>query len=157
MFAKRVDKLKNDTKIVAERRRMKIINRDTDCALRILLALAGRAEYVSAKDLAKTVKQPYAFTRKILYRLVDANLVETISGRKGGFRLKKAVDSISLYDVLVVFQGPIHINDCLVKGLPCANRKTCPLRKRLLPIDKKLENEFKKVTIKDLLYAQKRR
>ncbi|MHC4952130.1 MAG: RrF2 family transcriptional regulator [Planctomycetota bacterium] len=76
---------------------MDLIRRDTDYAFRFVAHLSGVFEdgrTVSARSLAKDNQVTYALTCKILQKLAGADIVESVMGPKGGFRLSKKPQDI---------------------------------------------------------------
>lgn len=75
---------------------------------------------VRAGDIAVKHKLPKAYAAKILSQLASAGVLHSDRGPRGGFRLSRPVDKVSLYDV---FQGvgvfsPPRSRNPAVKGLP---------------------------------------
>lgn len=75
---------------------------------------------VRAGDIAQKHRLPKAYAAKILSQLASAGVLHSDRGPRGGFRLSRPVDKISLFDV---FQGvgvlaPARSRGPVVKGLP---------------------------------------
>jgi len=129
-----------------------LITRNTDYAIRALIELAGnKGEFLSARQIAKRQRVPYQFLRRILRALIKNKLIASKGGRSGGFRIGKNPDSITVVDVMEIFQGDIQLSDCMFRNKPCVNRSNCVLRKRIVKIDKLLKKEFEDITIGRLL------
>src|SRR5699024_12312588 len=47
------------------------------------------------------------YKKKLLRKLVVFNLIESISGSNGGFRMKKDISNISLLEIVEAIEGPI--------------------------------------------------
>ena len=137
---------------------MKLVTKESDYAIRAVLFLAQNKErYVSSKEISEKDKIPLRFLRKILLKLKENSIIETKEGVAGGIKLKKNADKLSLNNLINLFQGDIKFTECLFRGNVCHNRPSCSLRKRIVSIEKKVEKEFKKITVKTLLkdYNQK--
>ena len=131
---------------------MKLITKDTGYALRILLYMSQyRCRSVSVKQIVKNVGVPYAFTRRICRILSDKKILFSRRGKGGGFMLCRNPGSISIKEIIEIFQGDISFLDCFIKGDPCFRIKKCTVRKRLKIIEKQVKNNLKKITIKELL------
>jgi Rrf2 family protein len=76
-------------------------------ALHVLLAFAwlDDDEPVSTAQLAERHGLPVAYLNKQLQALVRAGILESCAGVKGGFRLARRPDRISLMDVVVAIEG----------------------------------------------------
>lgn len=132
---------------------MKVLNKNTDYAIRSALELAQAPDgvFVSASQLAKAQGIPLPFLRGILKKLASAGIIEAREGARGGVRLVKKPGHINLADLVTLFQGPIEFSTCRHKGASCPNRRVCPLRRRLLSISDKVAEDFKKITLDRLL------
>ena len=65
------------------------ISRKTDYALRMLAMLAeGNKSLLSVRTAAEAVDVPYSFARSIQHGLVQAGIVESLRGVRGGMRLR---------------------------------------------------------------------
>ena len=110
------------------------INRQTDYAVRVVLALAKRAEgtRLSSTDIRKEMLIPKAFMARIVARLAHEGLIDTFPGRDGGIMLSRLASQISLKDVVEAFEGPILLSECMqVKGEDdCPFQSNCPVRSK---------------------------
>jgi len=99
-----------------------IINREQDYAIRIVAYLSTRGEaLVSAKQIAQRILVPVSSVSKIVHRLTEQEMLSSIRGRNGGFRLRREADTISLLDVLTAMGFQLQMNDCT------ADDHVCPL------------------------------
>lgn len=130
---------------------MKLINKNTDYAVRALLYI-GRSgqKIVSTTQLEQELKLPRPFLRKILQSLQKANILRSVKGNKGGFMLKRSLDKVFLTDVIKVFQGDISLTDCIIKKRICPDVKTCLIRKKVKSLEKFIVNDLEKTTIASL-------
>lgn len=79
---------------------------------------AGRG--VRAADIARKHKLPHAYAAKILSQLASSGILHSNRGPRGGFRLNRSPEKISLLDV---FDGagalmPFDVKGDTLKGLP---------------------------------------
>jgi Rrf2 family protein len=63
--------------------------------------------WVSAAKIAEAQGIPLPFLAQILSALKRARLVRSTKGQHGGFRLARAPETISLADVIRLFDGPL--------------------------------------------------
>jgi Rrf2 family protein len=70
--------------------------------------------------IATKYKLPRAFLVKILSKPVNAELLHSVRGPRGGSRLNRPMKDITLYDIFngVGVLGPMDIRRNLVKGMP---------------------------------------
>lgn len=105
------------------------ITRQADYAVRAVLELAanGRAERLTAEEIASRRAIPLAFLSKTLGRLSESGIVTTQRGVKGGVSLGRPASQISLLDVVEAIDGPISLNECVLDEEVCRWTATCPV------------------------------
>ena len=131
------------------------INRQTDYAVRVLLALAKRGEgaRLSSTDIQREMLIPKAFMTRIVAQLSHAGLINTFPGRDGGLMLPHAASEITLRDVVEAFEGPILLSACLqVKGEDdCPFQANCPVRPKWGRVQVAMLREMASITFEDLV------
>lgn len=80
------------------------------------VAMAG-GEFVTVKQIADATGFSHAHLSKVLQRLVRAGLLDSVRGPKGGFRLPRPADAISLLDVYEAMEGHLVARNCMA-GAP---------------------------------------
>ncbi|REE98452.1 RrF2 family transcriptional regulator [Thermomonospora umbrina] len=70
------------------------------------LSWAEPGEAVTAARLAAFYRLPAAYLNKQLQALARAGILTSISGPRGGFRLARPPEKITLLDVVVAIEGP---------------------------------------------------
>jgi Rrf2 family protein len=130
------------------------INRQTDYAVRVLLALSkqGEGARLSSTDIQKKMLIPKAFMTRIVAQLSHAGLLNTFPGRDGGLMLPRSAAEITLKDVVEAFEGPILLSACLqVKGEDdCPFQTTCPIRPKWGRVQVAMLREMASITFEDL-------
>lgn len=105
------------------------IGKLSDYALRIAVHLVATKDKLCTNDeLSQTLHIPVATVRKLLKKLVDAKLVTSIRGIKGGYQLTSAPENISIAQVIVAVEGPISITECAINNSECKSSKRCNLK-----------------------------
>lgn len=77
-----------------------------------LVGEGGESREASVRDLAQLQGVPQDYLAKIFTKLAKANLVVATEGVRGGFKLARASDEISLLDIVNAVDGPKRIFDC---------------------------------------------
>ena len=131
---------------------MNVIRQETDYALRLMALLAGRndeqARSVSTRVLAEKSDVSYEFACKILQKLHEAGLIESIMGPKGGYQLKKSASDITLLEVISAVQGPLSVNDCMCG---CERKEKCPLSDKMAVMQKQMDDYLQKITLAEAI------
>jgi len=131
------------------------INRQTDYAVRVVLALAKRGEGVriSTADIQQEMLIPKAFMTRIVAQLAHEELINTFPGRDGGLMLPRPASQITLKDVVEAFEGPILLSECMqAKGEDdCPFRSNCPVRSKWGRVQVAMLREMASITFEDLV------
>ncbi len=114
------------------------------------MAKNGQRMY-SAFELAKKLKIPGPFLRRILQILNKRGVLKSYKGQGGGFILALQPDNIFLIDLIEIFQGPVKLNECLFKAKICPSISTCILRRKVDEIEKFVVSELSSININSLL------
>ena len=102
------------------------------------------------KDIATELGLPPQFLSKVLQRLAEIGIVSSRRGRKGGFRLGKAADEISLLDVVEVFEGKLEKMECVFGLASCLDGTACALHCEWNDIKTRLRNLLERTTLIDV-------
>jgi Rrf2 family protein len=78
----------------------------------LALALLGDRQPVPVAKLAAMYELPQAYLNKRLQALVRAGILASGPGVRGGFRLARPLDKITLMDVVVALEGPDEAFQC---------------------------------------------
>jgi Rrf2 family iron-responsive transcriptional regulator len=131
------------------------INRQTDYAVRVLLALAKRGESarLSSTEIQQEMLIPPALMPRIVAQLAREGLLDTFPGREGGLMLPRPASQITLRDVVEAFEGPILLSECLqVKGEDdCPFQSNCPVRSKWGRVQAAMLREMAAITFEDLV------
>ncbi len=132
-----------------------LLRREESYALHALLLLAEEPG-LSAREVAEKLQAPPAFMAKVLSRLAKAGLVEGQVGRKGGVRLKRPIEEISLLQVMEALAGPVTLDPCLtLRHCPTERRQgTCHLRPALFKTNLQIRKALEDLQLKDLLTSR---
>lgn len=131
---------------------MRLITKQTDYAIRILGSMARDKNSVyTTTELAEKLKISKPFVRAIMQKLNKEKIIISTKGKGGGFRMAMAPDEISVVSLINVFQGPIKLDDCLIRKSLCPEVKTCSLKKKLKEIGSYINEEFKVLTLDKLI------
>jgi Rrf2 family iron-sulfur cluster assembly transcriptional regulator len=131
------------------------INRQTDYAVRVMLALAKRGQGVrlSSREIQREMLIPPSLMVRIVAQLAQKGLVNTFPGREGGLMLPCPPSQITLKDVVEAFEGPILLSECLrqVRGEDdCPFRSNCPVRSKWGRIQIAMMREMAAITFEEL-------
>ena len=128
------------------------INRQTDYAIRFVLALARHPERkrMSTTEIQQEMLVPSAFSPRIVAELARAKIVTTFPGREGGLELARPANQINLREVVEYFEGPINVSDCMSGRTQCPFDTKCPVRCRWGKLQGMIIHELESITFDEL-------
>lgn len=134
------------------------LNITTDYGIRILLYLAITNDITSSSELSENLKVSRDYVYTIGRKLRKAGYIQTVAGVTGGFVLQKRPSEITLHDILLLFEGSIKINRCLMEDGYCSRNATptCMVHKVYSEIQDEFERELKSHTIESIMIDQKK-
>jgi Rrf2 family iron-sulfur cluster assembly transcriptional regulator len=130
------------------------INRQTDYAVRVILALAkrGAGTRLSAGEIQQEMQIPASFMSRIVAQLAKVGLLSAFPGRNGGVMLPRPASQITLKDVVEAFEGPIMLSACFeVKDEDdCPFQAKCPVRTKWGRVQVAMLREMASISFADL-------
>ncbi|MFN3739434.1 MAG: RrF2 family transcriptional regulator [Thermodesulfovibrionales bacterium] len=127
------------------------ITREVDYAVRCILCLSREPDEVKgASAIAKEMDIPAPFVSKILQKLSKKGFVFPIRGVKGGFRLARRPQDISLLEVVEAIGGTISVNTCVIDSKSCNRVRKCSVHPVWVRLQTLIRNELKAVNFKKL-------
>lgn len=124
------------------------ISREVDLALLLMTELYEK-KHLSLSEWAKEKKLPYRFLSKIAGKLKQAKLIKSREGRGGGYKLKKAAESIKIKAIIELIDGPIQPVSCF-RGIKCQHETWCKHKNLLGRLTKAVNQQLDKISLKDL-------
>jgi len=133
---------------------MAMISRTSEYALRAVVHLASAANSdkpsQTVGEITLGTHVPGGYLAKVLQSLSRAGIITSQRGAGGGFRLTKAARETSLYEVIQAVDPMQRIHDCPL-GLEAHGTNLCPLHRRLDDAMSLIEEQFRAITISELL------
>ena len=128
------------------------INRQTDYAIRVLLALAryGNDAMLSTSRIQQEMLIPKAFSLRVVAALAKGGFIITYPGREGGLKLARPAMEINLRQVVTHFEGNFTISDCLHGGGTCPFDGSCPVRCRWARLQVLILQELESTSLEEL-------
>lgn len=85
----------------------------------VAVLVADPKRYFTTREVAERLSVSEAHLAKVLQRLGRAGLVKSVRGPKGGFRLQKPGDKVTLLNVFEAIDGPFNPKFCLMEKKTC--------------------------------------
>ena len=118
------------------------------------LALNKPEKYSTAKEISDNYQIPFQLVAKVLQNFTKEEIAISFQGVKGGYKLNKSPDDISLNDIITAVENKYKLTKCMQNGLAednCVHIDGCKIRDPLIGIQMKIDNVFQKTSLKQIL------
>ena len=111
----------------------------------------------SALEIAELFGVPASLLMNVLKQLAAAGYVESVRGARGGYRLARQLDKITLADLVEAMEGPVRLSDCLTDSAnnedecTCQMMACCPISDPVHRVQRKLNDFLKKITLAEIV------
>ncbi|WP_306116013.1 MULTISPECIES: Rrf2 family transcriptional regulator [unclassified Roseovarius] len=127
------------------------------CAL--VLAALPKGKVLSGRDLAVLHGISESYLLKHLRALTAAKVTEAVPGPRGGYRLTRPAEEVSMLDVVEAIDGSgpafvcreIRQKGDVTTNARCAYDKDCFIKRRMLGAERVWRDALRAQTLKDLL------
>lgn len=126
----------------------------TDYSLRTLMYLATTKERARISEVAEFFKISEAHVAKVVHHLARLGFIRSVRGVGGGMELAKRPDEITVADVLLAVEGPMHLLDCVVVEDLCVIQQGCKLRHVLAEAERRQLEYLQSVKLSDVIPIQ---
>ncbi len=124
----------------------------TDYATVILSFMARDSTQVhAAMEIASATGIALPTVSKILKLLVNAKMLMSTRGSKGGYALARTPEKITIADVISALEGPIALTECSISLQGCEQASGCEIRGNWSLINQTIHNALESVTLADMI------
>ncbi|WP_395143977.1 RrF2 family transcriptional regulator [Armatimonas sp.] len=127
----------------------------TDYALLALCYLATESteRLTGPREIAQRYEIPAELLAKVMQTLAKRQLILSVPGPTGGYRLGREAAKISIAEIVEATDGPLAIAQCWEEaGLDgCQQSRNCHLRGPLAQIQEQMAEILRQMTLADLL------
>ena len=123
-------------------------------ALRVMIDLAEHRseEFISLREIAERQEISEKYLESIIRMLVKAQVVESLRGKGGGYRLKKAPEDYTADSILSLTEESLAPVSCLEENADaCPRAARCKTLSLWQGLDQAIHTYLKGVTIADLM------
>ncbi len=104
------------------------LSKSAEYAIRCLVYMAGNDEDVCpVMRLSDKLNIPYKFLGKLMVRMREAHLVDSVRGKNGGYRLAKPLSEIHLVQIVHSVEGFSTYDRCILGFEQCDDENPCPM------------------------------
>lgn len=121
-------------------------------AVRAMYEIAiSQKEFVSIAEISQNQSISIKYLEQIISILSKSNLVTSQKGAQGGYKLTKAPNQISIYEILHATNDTPHFAPCLEDKNACPRATSCPTINCWDSLTVLIVNFLKSITLQDLI------
>jgi len=118
------------------------ISEAASLALHAMIILSkNREEPVSVKFIADELRVSANHLSKVMQRLVKTDLVRSVKGNRGGFKLAHNPEDITFLEIYEAIDGKFRPSGCLLSRKPCDSGK-CIMGDLIKSLNEQVEHYF---------------
>ncbi|MDO4295055.1 MAG: RrF2 family transcriptional regulator [bacterium] len=116
------------------------------------LAVYGREQPVSIKSIAMRQEISEGYLEQLIAKLKRAELVESVRGAGGGYRLARPAEEISVGEVLCALEGDLVPVDCgALEKNECSHMKQCLTKYAWRKLHQSIQETVNHMYLSDLI------
>jgi len=130
------------------------MTKQADYAIVLLTQLASDPErQCNASEMAAQTELPQPIVSKILKLLARRELLVSHRGAKGGYRLARTAEEISVAEIIEAVEGPIAITECVdERPGECSQEPICPVRSNWQRINAAVRHALEDITLLEMTH-----
>ncbi|MBJ13358.1 MAG: hypothetical protein CMG62_09855 [Candidatus Marinimicrobia bacterium] len=111
----------------------------------------GEDKTVSVKEISDKYCIPRELLAKILQKLGKHNIVISVRGSSGGYKITKNSNNIKMINFFEILEGPLGLMDCYFES-NCEQLNNCNIRIPINRINDNIRDMFNKLKLSDITY-----
>ena len=128
-----------------------MITKKTEYAIRAMWELAQHPEKLTtAGQVAEAQQIPPKYLPQIVAELVQAGLLQSSRGYRGGLKLSQPAEDIILLTIVEAVQGRLDLFECQHAPFDCPQLPDCGLRKVYNQAQDAMETVFRETRLTDI-------
>ena len=123
-------------------------------ALKLMIQIAKQADRnvpVSLNQVARGGELPRRYLEQLVIGLKNASLTRGVSGKVGGYCLKKPAGEIKIGAIIEAAIGPVNIVECVNEPRQCLKADVCECRLLWVLINGRIVDVLNEFSLEDML------
>jgi len=108
---------------------------------------------IQSRDLAKRYDIPARYLEQVMQRLVHAKILTGVRGPKGGYRLSRSADQVTVADIVAVIRQLDKSGESALSAV-VGDAGTSVILPKLQTLDEYLMEELKSITLERLCESE---
>lgn len=133
------------------------ISKMADYAVVMLGAMyKSGSDLISASQIASQTNLPEPTVAKVLKALAGGDVVISVRGVQGGYKLARAPQDIDMASVIMAVDGPVSLTACVEGSTDsCSYAVSCPVNGRWNAVNDAVRFALQSITLADMIAPKK--
>lgn len=127
----------------------------TDYGTLILAKLSASGRLQTATELAEGSGIALPTVSKVLKALTRADLISSVRGAAGGYRLTRNPEDISAAAILDALEGPVSLTQCSAEKHSCRLEAICTVGQAWRRVNHAIRHSLEEISLLDLQHAER--
>ncbi len=115
------------------------------------LALNSKGDLVLLKDIARRQAISVKYLESIFSSLRRAGIIKGIRGARGGYKMIKPAEEVTIYDIVFAMQGFVAPVGCVTETCSCNRSEECVTHELWIKLTESIADTLKSYTVADLV------
>lgn len=115
------------------------------------LARRDEEKPIQVSEIARVQQIPVKYLEQLIRTLKQAGLITSVRGSKGGHQLDRPPESITIGQLVRLFEGQTDLVACVSSPDQCQKAEECPVRTVWMEATEAMYEKLDSVTIADLI------
>ena len=103
----------------------------------------------SAKEISVIYMIPKELLAKTLQQMAKLNYIKAVQGPRGGYKIRKGLEKVSMTQFIEELEGPLGMVDCNISS-DCVQIGNCNIRMPINKINDNIRNMFNDILVSDI-------
>lgn len=129
-------------------------------ALTVMVDLARNSNdgFVSLADIADREQLSMKYLESIISILNKGGMLESLRGKKGGYKLARKPAEYSVNEILLLTEGTLAPVNCIMQdGVECEKAATCSTLPLWAGLDSVIEKYLSNITLEDIIKGNRKK
>ncbi|HJK99680.1 MAG TPA: SUF system Fe-S cluster assembly regulator [Polyangiaceae bacterium LLY-WYZ-14_1] len=129
------------------------ISKLTDYGVVLATELAVRSDRpLAVRDLSASTGVPEPTAAKVLKVLVRAGVLESVRGARGGYRMARSPELVTVAEVIEALEGPIAVTECSTDETAgsCEHEGVCGVQANWQRINAAVQGALQAISLADM-------
>ena len=133
------------------------LTRQADYGILLMAEMASHAGFavLAAPDLAATTGMSVPMVSKTLKVLASEGLLDSIRGPRGGYKLARRAEDISIADIVTALEGPIAMTACSDGGEgDCVLEASCRVHENWRKVNRVIIGALSRLSLAEMTQSE---